>query len=129
MPTPEQMEVARLLLEKAAGDLSALKALADDENQADHVVGLLAQQTVEKSLKAALAICGVEIPRTHDIGYLTRLCAEHRLMPDDLAASQWLTPWAGGWRYDIEGVQLDRVLAVSVAETAHAWSRTLLGIS
>jgi HEPN domain-containing protein len=69
LPTPEQREVARLLLEKAAGDLSALKTLADDESQADHVIGLLAQQTVEKSLKAALAICEVEIPRTHDLGF------------------------------------------------------------
>jgi HEPN domain-containing protein len=77
LPTPEHLEVARLLLEKAAGDLAALKVLAGDENQADHVVGLLARQTVEKSIKAVLASREVEIPRTHDIGYLTKLCAGH----------------------------------------------------
>jgi HEPN domain-containing protein len=103
LPTPEHLEVARLLLEKAAGDLAALKVLAGDDNQADHVVGLLAQQTVEKSIKAVLASREVEIPRTHDLGYLTKLCAGHRSLPEDVAASQWLTPWAGGWRYDIEG--------------------------
>jgi HEPN domain-containing protein len=46
------VEVARVLLEKAAGDLAALELLASDQNQADHVVGFHAQQAVEKSIKA-----------------------------------------------------------------------------
>lgn len=66
MPEPDRAEVAALLLEKAEGDLTALEVLAVDERQTDHVVGLFAQQSVEKAVKAVLVSCGVEIPRTHD---------------------------------------------------------------
>jgi HEPN domain-containing protein len=73
LPTPEEVEVADLLLRKAASDLSAARALARDPEQQDDVVGFHAQQAVEKSLKAVLAVRGFEIPRTHDLDLLTRL--------------------------------------------------------
>ncbi len=82
MPTPEEFEVAGLLLRKAASDLLAARALARDTDQQDDVVGFHAQQAVEKSLKAVLAVRGFEIPRTHDLDLLTRLVARD---PDDLA--------------------------------------------
>ncbi|MGH2852862.1 MAG: HEPN domain-containing protein [Solirubrobacteraceae bacterium] len=126
MPTPEHLEVARLLLDKAAGDLAAVRALAADENQADHVVGFHAQQTVEKSIKAVLASREVEIPMTHDLGYLATLVEGADGPPPDVAGSRWLTPWAGGWRYETEGSPIDRALAVSVAEAAFEWSRSLV---
>ncbi len=62
MPRPEHVEVAQLLLEKATGDLVALRVLVADENQTDHVIGFHAQQAVEKSIKAVLATCEIEIP-------------------------------------------------------------------
>ena len=55
---------------------------------------------------------------THDLGYLATLCAELEPLPADVATSSWLTPWAGGWRYDTEASPIDRVLAVAVAESA-----------
>jgi HEPN domain-containing protein len=73
LPTPEEVEVAELLLAKAASDLSAARALARDLDQQDDVVGFHAQQAVEKALKAVLAVRGFEIPRTHDLDLLTRL--------------------------------------------------------
>jgi len=124
LPTPEHLEVARLLLDKAAGDLSALRVLASDQAQADHVIGFHAQQTVEKSIKAVLASREVELPMTHDLGYLATLCAELEPLPADVATSSWLTPWAGGWRYDTEASPVDRVLAVAVAESAFDWGRS-----
>ncbi len=126
MPTPEHLEVARLLLDKAAGDLAAVRVLAADENQADHVVGIHAQQTVEQSIKAVLASREVEIPMTHDLGYLVTLVEGAEGPPADVAGSRWLTPWAGGWRYETEGSPIDRALAVSVAEAAFEWSRSLV---
>jgi HEPN domain-containing protein len=72
LPGPEHVEVAQLLLEKATGDLAALRVLAADPNQADHVVGFHAQQAVEKSIKAVLASREVEIPMTHDLGHLVK---------------------------------------------------------
>lgn len=121
MPTPEHLEVARLLLDKPPGDLSPLRVLASDEAQADHVIGFHAQQTVEKSIKAVLASREVEPPMTHDLGYLATLCAELEPLLADVATSSWLTPWAGGWRYDTEASPIDRVLAVAVAESAFDW--------
>jgi HEPN domain-containing protein len=65
---PEHLEVARVLLEKDAGDLAAVRLLAGDERQSDHVVGFHAQQAVEKAIKAVLVSRELEIPLTHDIG-------------------------------------------------------------
>jgi HEPN domain-containing protein len=126
LPTPEHLEVARLLLEKAAGDLAAVRVLAADESQADHVVGFHAQQTVEKSIKAVLASREVEIPMTHDLGYLATLAEGAEEPPADVAGSRWLTPWAGGWRYETEGSPIDRELAVRAAGAAFEWSRSLV---
>jgi HEPN domain-containing protein len=88
------------------------------------VIGFHAQQTVEKSIKAVLASREVELPMTHDLGYLATLCAELAPLPADVATSSWLTPWAGGWRYDTEASPIDRVLAVAVAESAFDWGRS-----
>lgn len=122
MSTPEHREVAALLLSKARGDLHAAEALAADRSQADHVVGLHAQQAVEKSLKGVLAARGIEIPRTHDLTRLVELTAA-----DELTDVDWLTPWAGAWRYDevLEG--LDRAGAIGVARSALAWAEQQLG--
>jgi len=106
--------------------LAAARLLAADERQADHVVGLHAQQAVEKSLKAVLASREVEIPLTHDLGYIVALCSDSMAMPEDALESHWLTPWAGGWRYDTEASPIDSALALSVAESALRWSRMLI---
>jgi len=126
LPTPEHIEVARVLLGKAAGDLAAVRVLAVDSAQADHVVGFHAQQAVEKSIKAVLASRELEIPLTHDLGYLLALCEDDQSLPPDVASSSWRTPWAAGWRYDTEASSIDRALAASVAESAVGWSRSLI---
>lgn len=112
-----------MLLEKATGDLTALRTLAADQNQADHVVGFHAQQAVEKSIKAVLASREIEIPMTHDLGYLVTLV---ETPPPDVAESRWLTPWAGGWRYDAEGSPIDREKAVRAAERAVQWADVIV---
>ena len=91
------------------------------------MVGFHSQQAVEKSLKAVLASRGVEIPRTHDIGYLEGLCSDVEPIPDELVGAAWLTPWAGGWRYDAEAFVIDRKRAVDVAGRAVAWGRSIIG--
>jgi HEPN domain-containing protein len=48
----------------------------------DSIVGFHAQQAVEKSLKAVLAVKGVDFPFTHDIEGLVELCeAEGAALP------------------------------------------------
>ena len=63
---------------------------------------------------------------THDLGYLVTLAADIEDLPADVASSRWLTPWAGGWRYDAETSPIDRSTAVTVAEAAFDWATALI---
>lgn len=63
---------------------------------------------------------------THDLGYLVTLVDGIEGLPASVSGSRWLTPWAGGWRYETEGSPIDRALTVGVAEAAFDWSRSLV---
>jgi HEPN domain-containing protein len=118
LSTPEHREVGRLLLEKANEDLSAAKALIA-EDQADHVIGFHFQQTAEKALKAVLAENAVEIPRTHDLGYLVEQLVNLKLdIPPAVASCDWLTPWGVLFRYDADPDTLDRDKGLEAATAA-----------
>lgn len=94
MPRPEQSRHAHRLLRKAQSDLNAARALADDPDQGDDVIGFHVQQTVEKSVKAVLASLDVDYPRTHDIDYLVRQLAKHHVaVPDGLLEARWVSMW------------------------------------
>lgn len=66
-------------------------------------LGFHAQQAVEKALKAAAVLAGVEVPRTHDLAALgQRLLDKGVALPlavDDLRS---LNPFAVEYRYDDE---------------------------
>jgi HEPN domain-containing protein len=127
LPTPEELEVADLLLVKAASDLSAARALASDPAQHDDVVGFHAQQAVEKSLKAVLAVRGFEIPRTHDLDLLTRLVSPGVAeLPNELGDAKRLSPWAVATRYDEVEATLDRERALAIAESSLTWARSVV---
>lgn len=124
LSTPEHREVAKLLLQKAREDLSAAQVLVATEDQADHVIGFHLQQAVEKALKSVLADREVEIPRTHDLGYLAELVSGLDLeIPESVLVSDWLTPWGVLFRYDDDpnnSLDRDRALEVSTAAVAFA---------
>lgn len=61
---------AYILLLAARKDWRALSGMRDETIFADEIFGFHAQQAVEKTLKAWLALCGVAYPRTHDISLL-----------------------------------------------------------
>ena len=61
---------ARVLLEAAERDLSALRGMTDKEVFADEIAGFLAQQATEKLVKAWIALLGETYPITHDIAQL-----------------------------------------------------------
>ncbi|HEV3319838.1 MAG TPA: HEPN domain-containing protein [Solirubrobacteraceae bacterium] len=86
---------------------------------------MLAQQGVEKSIKAVLAARGVDFPFTHDIGGLVIICNNAGIsLPDDLRGVDQLTPYAGTLRYDAEDPQLvDRETALRWATVAVTWAR------
>jgi HEPN domain-containing protein len=113
------------LLEKAKGDEAGLRAVAERSDVPDHVVGFLAQQAVEKALKAALTAAGRPFQRTHDIEYLCGLAEDAGIdLPGDAAAFAELNPWAVEFRYDDPVMRsgLDRADAVRTVAAATSWA-------
>ncbi|MDZ7290419.1 MAG: HEPN domain-containing protein [candidate division KSB1 bacterium] len=98
MKTP--IDNAKALLQKAANDLIAAQATMAT-GQALDTVCFHAQQAVEKSLKAILALHDVEYPRRHDLAELIELVkprlAEIALYENRINS---LTPFAVEIRYD-----------------------------
>lgn len=129
MPRPEQRQLPDRLLRKAAADLTAARALADDPDQADEVVGFHVQQAVEKSVKAVLAWLQIDYPLTHDIDFLVRLLTRRDApVPGALLEARWVSMWGVVTRYeDIETV-LDRVEAIEVATVAIEWAREVVPV-
>jgi HEPN domain-containing protein len=129
LPRPEQRQLPGRLLRKAAADLTAARALADDPDQADEVVGFHVQQAVEKSVKAVLAWLQIDYPLTHDIDFLVRLLTRRDApVPAALLEARWVSMWGVVTRYeDIETV-LDRVEAIEVATVAIEWAREVVPV-
>lgn len=90
---------ARVLVEAAERDLSALRGMADEEVFADEVAGFLAQQATEKLVKAWIALLGETYPITHDIAQLLEVLASRQAPGLGLSALVELTPYAvRSWR-------------------------------
>jgi len=117
-PSPESLEVAELLARRAAVDLKVARIVSPDPEIDEGPVGFHVQQAVEKALKVALTLEGVDFPKTHDIDFLVGL---------EVAASGWMTPWGTDFRYDDEPLHsLNEDLALKVAAEAVAWCEGLL---
>lgn len=116
-----------MLKRRAAGDLYVCRALAEDSEVDDNIIGFHAQQTVEKALKVALVLADIELPHTHDLESLAELVRESATeLPTEIEGTEWLTPWATDLRYE-EPVALDRNAALTAAESAYRWAASLLG--
>lgn len=128
MPTPEQIEVAEGLARLAQIELDTAENLAPNPEMDDRPVGFHAQQAVEKAVKAALTLEGVDFPKTHDLEYLIGLADKHSIaMEPELESASWLTPWAAEFRYDDAPIEtLDRKRAIAVANTAISWCQELI---
>ena len=128
MPNPERRQLALLLVGKASADETVLEKLLDDPEIPDEVLGFHLQQTVEKRLKAVLALNGVEYERTHSISYLTTLIERHGIeLPGSRERIEELTPWAVAARYeDSFQAVLDRRGARELIADVRAWSERLL---
>ena len=57
-------------------DVAAVRGMVDNPLFADEIFGFHAQQAVEKSLKAWLAIRSIDFPLTHDLSRLLGLLEE-----------------------------------------------------
>jgi len=128
LPTPEQIEVAEGLARLAQIDFATAEKLAPDPEMDDRPVGFNAQQAVEKALKVALTLEGVDFPKTHDLEFLITLADKHSItLEPELESASWLTPWAAEFRYDDSPIEtLDRKRAIAVANTAVGWCQELI---
>lgn len=128
MPTPEQIEAAGSLARLAGIDLATAEKLAPDPEMDDRPVGFHAQQAVEKAVKVALMLEGIDFPKTHDLEYLIVRAGKHSIaMAPELESASWLTPWAAEFRYDDAPIEaLDRKRAIAVANTAVSWCQELI---
>ena len=113
------LKQARALLEAAERDYSALRGMEDAAVFADEIFGFHAEQAVEKSLKALLALHGQTYPATHDLARLVDMLKAHDAEAarfDDLVE---YTPYAVQFRYiagDPGAMPLDRDTAVQRVE-------------
>jgi HEPN domain-containing protein len=124
-------EHAELLLRKAAQDQYVVEKLFPDPASSDEVIGFHAQQSVEKCLKAALALSSIHYGRTHSIAALIDLLSENGIpFPPGLDQVRGLTPFAVAFRYDElppEPQQpFDRSWAVDCVRQIRAWAESLL---
>jgi HEPN domain-containing protein len=98
----DNRDLARGWQEKALSDLSAAERVLEGSGPYDTAC-FHAQQAIEKTLKALLALHGQSIPRTHDLDELQRACILVRPIPElaalDLSEA---TDYAVQLRYDIE---------------------------
>ncbi len=124
MRRPE-VERADTLLERADGDLAAVRALEAVDTVPDEVVGFHAQQAAEKLLKAVLAGHGIAYPRTHSLRFLLDLLADQGLAPPaQLHGITELYPFAVQLRYDapLDEEPLDRSAARALLERLREWT-------
>ncbi len=121
----DEHDVAEALLTKAGGDEAGLRALLDHPDVPDHVPGFLAQQAIEKALKAVLTARVVPFERSHDIDYLCSLIEESGLqLTSELREAVTLTPWAVELRYadPFDATPLNRAEALATVEAVLEWA-------
>ena len=121
-------DLARLLMEKAAGDERILLRLIDEDDIPDDGLGFHAQQAVEKMIKAVLAHNAVSYERTHNIAYLLTLLDSASIpKPDDAVNLPNLSPWAAELRYARRPEAVpDRAEMRFLVEQTKVWAKTRL---
>lgn len=121
-------DLARLLMEKAAGDEKILLRLIDDEDIPDDGLGFHAQQAVEKRVKAVLARNSISYERTHNIAYLLKLLDSAGISKPDRADDlPNLSPWAAELRYGRSpDAAPDRAQMRLLVEQTKKWADELL---
>lgn len=124
-------EHAEVLIRKAREDEFALGKLISDPASPDDILGFHAQQAVEKTLKAVLALHYVRFPFTHDLMTLVDLLGKSKIaFPRELEEVRRLTPFATVFRYDYLPAEprraLDRPWALELVRRVRAWAEAIL---
>jgi HEPN domain-containing protein len=119
---------AQDLLTLARSDLAAFRTLAADVELADGVIGLHAQQAIEKAMKAVMVGNGIRLERSHNLDVLVEILDDHGIVvSEQLRDAGWLTAWSTDFRYDPAPAALDREAALALASQAVEWAVAQFG--
>ena len=114
------VKCARVLVEAAEKDLSALRHMSDADAFPDEIFGLHAQQAAEKLFKAWLALLDETYPLVHDLRRLLEMLTAHEPEARRFGALVEYTPYAMQFRYtgqDMPAGSLDRERIVEEVST------------
>ncbi len=129
----ERSALAGQWLTKADNDLTTAEhTLTLGEDCPNDTVCFHAQQCVEKSVKALLVACAVDVPRLHDLGVLIDLLPAGVEVPISAEEQELLTDYATVTRYpgDWDPIGADEArAAVAVARRVHAAAAAILGLA
>jgi HEPN domain-containing protein len=107
-----------------------MRAVLDNPEVADASIALHAQQAVEKSLKALLALQQVRSLRTHDLRAVVMAVRDAGVtVPEWIDQSTTLNPYAVTFRYedmDLESKPVDRGQLLDFVQRVHAWATELV---
>ncbi len=119
-----QKEYALELLKIARGDLDSALGLSKLNTGRPENTVFLAQQSVEKSIKAVLVHLQIAFPLVHDLGILVALLPEEKSPPEGFALAE-LNPFASIRRYE-EGplplIQEEINASLEVAQKIVKWA-------
>ncbi len=95
-------------------------------------LGFHAQQAVEKSFKAVLALKTGDYPKIHDLLELMDLLADHGVrLPPKLENADMLTPFATVFRYahsaTDDTAQISRSCLLELAKATIEWAKSEIG--
>jgi len=96
----KEADLARNLLSSAQKDLKAIRNMTDSGIFADEVFGFHAQQAVEKTLKAWVALLGGQYPFVHDLDALLNTLQKLGADVDALRSLVELNAFAVQFRYE-----------------------------
>jgi HEPN domain-containing protein len=117
-------EYARELLKIASGDLDSAVALSKASSGRPENIVFLAQQSVEKHIKAVLVHLQIGFPVVHDLGILVALLPDDKMPPEGFGLTE-LNPFATVRLYEegqtpvtVEEIEMSLITAQKVA----AWA-------
>jgi HEPN domain-containing protein len=121
----EGRDLAQVLARKAEGDAKVARKLAPDSEIDDEAVGFHAQQAIEKSLKAVMAVRGLEEARIHDLGRLVEILGGAGIdLPPSADRLDELSIYAVPLRYAdlLDAEPLDREATVALIDEVGKWA-------
>lgn len=117
------------LLAIAFGDLETAETLLKSRKpgRLENII-FIAQQSVEKAIKAVLVHEGIAFPLVHDLGILIALLPSHKQPPGGFELIA-LNPYASIRRYEAGPLPLEKSeakLAVEAAQQVIKWSNNII---